>query len=208
MSIDLTKALAPKSDQANADDFLTGPRTFTVKEVIEDKDGQKVSIHLVEYPGKPYRPAKTMLRVLAHVHGWGKHPEAWAGRRLTLYTDPDVMFSGEKVGGIRISHMSHLKRPLSIPLTVTRGNKRTFTVQPLNDAPATPTINGEQWSSLHAKAQELNIEDVGKWIGDQLGRTLQGWQEITVAEADKLRAELDSMTPAPADTPAESEPTA
>jgi hypothetical protein len=30
---DMTESIAPKSDQLNAEDLLSGPRTFTIKEV-------------------------------------------------------------------------------------------------------------------------------------------------------------------------------
>ncbi len=196
--MDITKALAPKSDQANADDFLTGPRTFTVENVQEGSEQQPVNVYLVEYPRKPFRPSKSMLRVLAA--GWGPKVEAWAGRRLTLYTDPDVMFGGEKVGGIRISHMSHLRRPLSVPLTITRGNKRPFKVEPLNEQPATPQIRPEQKQQIHELAQSLNIEQASKWCSDQLGRTVKAWEEITEAEAQRLIAELESTTPKPTES--------
>jgi len=36
-----------------------------------------------------------------------------------------------EVGGIRISHMSHIDKPVTIALTATRGNKKPTTVQPL-----------------------------------------------------------------------------
>lgn len=187
--MDLTKALAPKSDQANADDFIAGPRTFTVEKVQEGSSEQPVNVHLVEYPGKPFRPSKSMLRVL--VAGWSKDTKVWAGRRLTLYRDPDVMWAGEKVGGIRISHMSHLDKPLSVSLTITRGNKKPFRVQPLNDAPATPGITQQTWGEINSLAAEKRVENVPAWISEQLGRKLQGWIEITEAEGDQL---LETLT--------------
>lgn len=130
--MDVTDSIAPKSDQQNYDDYLAGPRTVTVTDVTRDSE-QRVSIQLAEYPGRPYKPAKSMLRVI--VAAWGKEASAWAGRRLALYGDPNVMFGGKKVGGIRISHLSHIDGPLTLQLTVTRGKRAPFTVQPLPDAP-------------------------------------------------------------------------
>src|SRR5699024_10016308 len=82
-----------------------------------------------EYPGRPFKPGLTMRRVLIGI--WGKSAAGWEGRSLTLYGDPDVMFGKQKVGGIRISHASHIDGPKTLMLTVTRGKKAPFTVQPL-----------------------------------------------------------------------------
>ncbi|WP_420003224.1 hypothetical protein [Arenibacterium sp. LLYu02] len=50
---------------------------------------------------------------------------------MTLYLDPEVKYGGMKVGGIRISAMSHLDKPQSFFLTETRGKKKQHTVEPL-----------------------------------------------------------------------------
>ena len=42
------------------------------------------------------------------------------------------------VGGIRVSHMSHLDKRLVIALTTTRGKRAPFTVEPLTE-PVAPT---------------------------------------------------------------------
>jgi len=70
-----------------------------------------------------------LRRVMVAV--WGPESEVYIGRSMTLYQDPNVVFGGMKVGGIRISHMSHIDRPHSLPLTVKRGRKNEYTVQPL-----------------------------------------------------------------------------
>jgi hypothetical protein len=62
---------------------------------------------------------------------------------VTLIRDPEVMYGGIKVGGVRISHLSNLDGPLSIALTVTRQKRAPYRVQPLTTpapapAPATP----------------------------------------------------------------------
>jgi len=134
--MDLTESIAPKSDQLNAEDLLTGPRTFTVAEVKKGSAEQPVDIHLVEHPGRPFRPSKTVRRIL--VNAWGPDAAAYVGRRMTLYRDPSVKFGGAEVGGIRVSHLSGIDKPLSVSLTVTRGKRSAFKVLPLTDAPARP----------------------------------------------------------------------
>ena len=132
--MDMTRTIEPHSDQLNADDLMAGPVTVTITGVTRGTPEQPVNVELAEYPGRPYRPAKSMRRVL--VAAWGKDSSVYTGRRLTLYRDPRVRFGREEVGGIRISHLSHIREPMTVMLTVTRGRRAPFTVQPLpDDAP-------------------------------------------------------------------------
>ena len=134
--MDLTAAIAPKSDQLNAEDLLTGERTFTIASVEPGSAEQPVNVHLMEMPGRPWRPSKSMRRVMAYL--WGPDTEPYASRRVTLYRDPEVTFGRDKVGGIKIAAMSHIDAPKSVSLTVTRGKRAAHTVQPLKDAPPPP----------------------------------------------------------------------
>lgn len=126
---DMTKVIVPKSDQINADDLLSGPITITIASVkVAPGQEQPVSI-VFEGSDKVYRPCKSMARVL--VAAWGPDASKYHGRSLTLYCDPKVKWGGMEVGGIRISHMSHIDSPLTMALTVTRANKKPFTVKPI-----------------------------------------------------------------------------
>lgn len=143
MSLDISETTAPKSDQLNAEDLLGGPRTYTVESVSKGSAEQPINIGLVELPGRAYRPSKSMRRIL--LAGWGKDAAQYAGRRLTLYRDASVRFGGQEVGGIKISHMSHLDERLVVALTVTRGKRAPHTVDPLpHDAPASAPEPTEQ----------------------------------------------------------------
>lgn len=127
--MDMSDVIIPKSDQWNADDFLSGPMTFKIVGVkVRHGQEQPVSIE-VEGSSKVYRPCKSMARVL--VAAWGADSSEYAGRSLTLYCDPKVKWGGMEVGGIRISHMSHIGSSMTMALTVTRANKKPFTVKPL-----------------------------------------------------------------------------
>jgi hypothetical protein len=127
--MDVSETTAPKSDQQNFDDYLGGSKTVTVSEVKAGSTEQPVEVHLVEFPGRPFKPSKSMRRVL--VAAWGSDSSAYTGRQMTLFGDPEVRFGGQAVGGIRISHLSHLPKPLTVSLTVTRGKRAPFVVQPL-----------------------------------------------------------------------------
>jgi hypothetical protein len=127
--IDISGTVAPKSDQLNADDLIAGPKTITVAAVKLVAEDQPVAIHFSGDDGKPYKPCKSMRRVL--VRAWGSDGAKYVGRSMTLYLDESVRFGGAAVGGIRISHLSHIEKPLTMALTVTRASKKAFTVAPM-----------------------------------------------------------------------------
>lgn len=129
----------PRSDQWNADDFVGGPRAFTIAGVKVGAAEQKYDIELVEGEGRVWRPPLTVLRLL--IAAWGDEASAWAGKRVRLYRDPSIRFGADQVGGIRVSHMSHLPgdRPLKVMLTETRGRRKAHSVEPLPDEPTATT---------------------------------------------------------------------
>jgi hypothetical protein len=113
--MDITDALAPTSDQLDAVE-LVQPRTFTIAEGsrLGNRDGKTVAeIRLEGFP-RVWRPSKGMLDVLARC--WGTDGKVWVGRSVTLYNDPEVTFGNDKVGGIRISHLSHIDGPTTVPI--------------------------------------------------------------------------------------------
>jgi len=128
--IDISQTVAPKSDQLNADDLIGGPRTITVTRVSKMKEpDQPIAIYFEGDGGKPYKPGKSMRRVLLRI--WGSDGEAYAGRQMTLYRDDAVQFGGVAVGGIRISHMSGISSAVTMALTEKRASRKPFTVKPL-----------------------------------------------------------------------------
>ena len=140
--MDLTASIAPKSDQLNADDLISGPVTVTIKSVTKGSGEQPADVHLIETPGRAYRPSKSMRRVL--VIAWGKESDAYTGHRLTLFRNPKIKFGGQAVGGIEISAMSHLNEALTLALTRSRGKRETFIVEPLTDTAPNPEPTAEQ----------------------------------------------------------------
>src|SRR5690606_2824006 len=158
--MDMTESIAPRSDRMNADDLLTGPRTFTIVDVRRSSDGDSpVDVILAEFPqGRPFKPSKSMRRIL--VAAWGADAAAYKGRRLTLFRDPNVTFGRDKVGGIRISHLSHIDKPLTIALTVTRGKRAPYKVDPLPDrAPAAQPVDEATVAALAELREEWKTAD-------------------------------------------------
>lgn len=181
--MDITKSTEPKSDQQNYDDYVGGPKTVTVTEVKVVNGEQPVEVHLLEFPGRPFKPSKSMRRVL--VACWGPEAAAYAGRRMTLYGDPDVKFGGQTVGGIRISHLSHIDQARTIALTVTRGKRAPFVVQPIEAAPDTSAVR----ASLDDIDQASSIPEL-KAAWDLAGkRGVQGHADV-IAAKEKRKGEL------------------
>lgn len=168
----MTQAIVPKSDQLNSDDLIAGPITIKVTEVtIRGGQEQPVSIHYEGDNGKPYKSCKSMNRVL--VAAWGADAKEYTGRSMTLYRDPSVKWAGMEVGGIRISHLSHINAPMVMALTATKGSRKPFTVHPLKVAEpidwgarikAAKTLEelGAVWKACTDKKTWTDAKDVRK----------------------------------------------
>lgn len=130
----------PRSDQWNFEDFVGGPRVFTIAGVRNGTAEQKYDIGL-QGEERVWRPPLTVLRTL--IACWGDDAEVWQGRQVELYGDPNIRFGKEQVGGIRIKSLSHLDKPKTVSVTVARGKRQQITIQPLPDAPPQP-----DWQAL------------------------------------------------------------
>lgn len=186
MSESLKDTIAPKSDQLNADDLIAGPMTVTVEWVKRGDKDQPVHIGLVGFPGRPYKPCKSMRRVL--ITAWGEYPQPWVGRSMTLYCDPEVSFGGVKVGGIRISELSGIDRDLAISLTEARGRKKPFLVKKMaGKEPSTATQNyyDEAWFAANVSAMVKRIL-AGKTLSDVVAMAEKSGWLLTEDQKDRL----------------------
>ena len=158
-------SIEPNSEQVNAEDFLGGPMEVTITGHNRGTAEQPVFIDLAEFPGRTYRPGKTMRRMM--VAAWGPNPANYAGRRMTLYNDPEVRFGKSAVGGIRISAMSHIDGPVTANLMVSRGKRAPFTVQPLKATEPVYTVDDAAgWLQAATSMPELqqawgSVQQVG-----------------------------------------------
>jgi hypothetical protein len=135
---DVSKTIAPKSDQLNSDDLIAGPMTVKITKVSADPSNpaQPICVFFEGDGGKPYKPCKSMRRVFVDI--WGPDGNSYPGRSMTLFRDPKVIFGGMEVGGIRISHMSGLNAPKTMALTASKSKRAPFTVQPLAEKTVNP----------------------------------------------------------------------
>jgi hypothetical protein len=163
---DLRPTIVPKSDQLNSEQLLAGPMTIRVSDVrIGAGDDQPISVHYEGDNGRPFKPCKTMRKVL--ILGWGPDGREWIGQSMTLYNDPTVKFGGAEVGGIRISHMTGINRGIKVSLTATKGKKALHTIEPM------------------AEPAPISLQDVLAAVA-----TVKGQKSLAAAEA--MIAELPS----------------
>lgn len=125
----LKDTIIPKSDQLNAEQLIGGSMTITVTDVRRGDGDQPVSIHYANDQGRPFKPCKTMRKIL--IFAWGDDGRTWAGKSMTIFCDPEVKFGGVKVGGIRISHLTHIERDMAVSLNTTKGKKGEFVIKKL-----------------------------------------------------------------------------
>lgn len=135
--MDVSNAIVAKSDQLNAIDLVGRDVTVTIVDVKQGPSDQPVHIITDLYgPSRPWKASKTSLRDIVQV--WGTDATVWVGRRITLFNDPEVLWAGKKVGGVRIRAMSHIDAAFKATHIITRGKTQDVMIQPLPNAPTTP----------------------------------------------------------------------
>ena len=137
-AVDLTQDVIAKSDQVNACD-ITEPVTVTVTGFTRVND-EKQPWHIkTDWHAQPWKPCKSMRRCLLRY--WGKDADAWIGRQLTLFSDPNCKYAGKKIDGIRIAAMSGIEAAETFTAREWRGTDglKTFVIQPISSGATEPT---------------------------------------------------------------------
>lgn len=192
--MDMNDTIVPKSDQMNAEDLLSGPRTFTITEVRISDAEQPVWIYLAEHP-QPWKPAKTVRKLL--VLGWGPDQTTYIGRRVTLYNDETIKWAGRPVGGIRMSHMSHIRKKITASLSETKGKRVPHVIEPLPDVapapvpadplPARITSAVRAWAGQGVILGQLEARagtTVDLWTNETLDMFQALWRALMAGEAN------------------------
>lgn len=180
--VDISRFIEAKSDQLNADDLIGGPRTITVTKVTGEDGDQPISIHYEGDNRKPFKPCKTIRRVLVAV--WGRYGNDYVGRSMTLYRDDKVTFGGLEVGGIRISHMSHIEKEMIVVVAKSKGKKAGMKILPLKDAPSSGAADpAQKWADgyLAAVNKAADADALNKFANDKAAK---------LAELEAKRPEL------------------
>ena len=148
---DIAPTLVGDSNVLSKADLMDGPQTFTVARVdinLSDKK-RPTAIHLVESPGKPFKPNLGMRKLIAK--GWGKSSKEYVGRRLTLFHNPDVLWQGKREGGVEVCAMSHIEAPFTIQIPVNAKQAKTVKVEVIPES--TPSIEVQpDWQALIVEA--------------------------------------------------------
>ncbi len=191
----LSDTIVAKSDQLNGDDLLSGPRTITVTAVKRSSSpDQPVAVHFEGDGGKPYKPCKSMRKVL--IFAWGENGADWVGRSMTVYQDPEVKFGGVKVGGIRISHLSHIEANIAISLTATKGKKAPVTIKKLSVEKKREPEPQKQQEQPEISKEE--IVAVKRFLMDEAKQGIEALKKAwtDTSEAHRLAVSPDGTCPA------------
>jgi len=184
--MDISKALVAKSDQLNASDLSGNPIVATIEAV--DGDETKPVVHLVGLRGRPWKPSKGMLRVLAHA--WGTQTDVWLGRSVKLVNNPEVIYAGEKVGGVEVIAMSNIAADFTIPVRISQKKVKQHTVTVLAE-PATEPWRA-QWQAITNALTEAGYEGDGPAMlataGQVIGATWEHPNKISPEDAQKVLA--------------------
>ncbi|UXM92538.1 hypothetical protein [Paenarthrobacter sp. JL.01a] len=186
--MDISKALVAKSDQLNASDLTGAPIVATIQNVRRGDATKPVIIDLVGMDGRPWKPSKGMLRVIAHA--WGTESDAWIGRLVKLTNNPEVIYAGEKVGGVEVIAMSHIPADFTIPVRISQKKVKQHTVTVLAEPQTEPWR--AQWQAITNALTEAGYEGDGPAMlttaGQILGTTWDHPNKISPEDAQKVLA--------------------
>jgi hypothetical protein len=180
----LRDGIVPKSDQLNYDDVMSTTITAVVERVVvKASPDQPWDIYLQGY-NRPYKPCLGMRRILFAV--WGDDETKWPGNALTIFGNPKVRWAGKDAGGIQISHLTGLTAPLTVSLTIAKGKREPFTVQPLQMPEQQKQTRADacrQWLA----GQGIAVSDALAMIGKN---SLEEATQADFARIGKMKAEV------------------
>lgn len=187
--MDISSALVAKSDQLNASDLTGAPIVATIAGVtVRRGEAKPVIIDLVGMDGRPWKPSKGMLRVIAHK--WGTESDAWVGRCVKLINNPEVIYAGEKVGGVEVIAMSHIDAAFTIPVRISQKKVKQHTVDVLAEPVTEPWI--AQWQAIKNALTAAGYDGDSKQLlataGQIIGTTWAHPNKISAEEAQKILA--------------------
>lgn len=134
--------LTIKTDRFNYEHFISGPKTLKVSRLGKKVDQGKPRL-LVFFEGHedtPYWVPLGMAKCIASPDGWGESPFAdWVGRSMTLFGEPTVQYGGKELGGVRVSHLSHIEKPYTTKISIRRGVRIDYEILPLKVAASAAT---------------------------------------------------------------------
>ncbi|BCW47940.1 hypothetical protein [Arthrobacter sp. StoSoilB13] len=193
--MDISKALVAKSDCLNASDLTGAPIVATIAGARKGDAAKPVVIDLVGMDGRPWKPSKGMLRVIAHA--WGVESDAWIGRLVKLVNNPEVIYAGEKVGGVEVIAMSHIPADFTIPVRISQKKVKQHHVAVLAEPATEPWL--AQWQAIKNALTAAGYDGDSKQLlataGQVIGANWDHPNKISAEDAQKVLAAVREDTP-------------
>jgi hypothetical protein len=193
--MDISKALVAKSDQLNASDLTGSPIVATIAAVRRGDAVKPVIVDLVGMDGRPWKPSKGMLRVIAHK--WGTEADVWVGRAVKLANNPEVIYAGEAVGGVEVVAMSHIDKSFTIPVRISQKKVKQHTVEVLAEPVTEPWV--AQWQAIKNALTTAGYDGDGRALlataGQVIGTAWDHPNKINAEEAQKILAAVREDAP-------------
>lgn len=172
----------------NASDLSGAPLVATIEAVRPGDNAKPVIVDLVGMKGRPWKPSKGMLRVVAHA--WGTESDAWVGRLVKLVNNPEVIYAGEAVGGVEVIAMSHIDKAFTIPVRISQKKVKQHSVAVLAEPQTEPWV--AQWNAIKNALETAGFNGDGPamlaHVGQLIGATWDHPNKINPEDAQKILA--------------------
>lgn len=180
---DVSHAMEAKSDQLTAVEIVGAEPVIRVREVKIRKGEQPVHVFFDGDNGRPWKPSKGMIRVLAAA--WGRESDQWVGKYARLYFEPSVKYAGKEVGGIRINGLSDIKpEGLKMALTINRSTRISYHVECIK-APTGEYPADKFEAALPAMVEKMHAEK-DPWSLQQVIAKCQQTGRLTAEQIKRL----------------------
>ena len=184
--LDVSSTILSKSDQLNASDLIGNEMILTVSGVhLVSSPDQPMIINYIDDDGRPYKPCKSMRRVLVGL--WGKDASQWIGRSVGVYNEPSVKWAGKEEGGVRIKSMSHIDKNKSVTTSESKHKKTTYLISVLQVEQKQREVWPDDKFNAVFEKMKLSIE-TGKADAPKIIAHLQKTADVTDAQKAKLEA--------------------
>lgn len=195
---DLSDTIIAKSDQLNADDLIGITKDIVVTKIGKSESvDQPITINYEGDNGKPFKPCKSMRRVL--VQCWGADGNKYVGRTMRLYRDEKVKYAGKEVGGIRISHLSDIDKKITMMLTETQKSKKPYVVEPLSvkaKVVSNPDIDVSALQEAGNLASSKGLEAYKQWastLAEEEKEPIKKFHNDWVQKAKQVDVESEAI---------------
>jgi hypothetical protein len=180
---DISHTIAAKSDQLNAGD-LAAPVVVEVRSVRVVNDEQPVHVDIGP-DLQPWKPCKGMRRLLAQC--WGLNTDTWIGHRVELYCDRSVTWAGQAVGGIRVSAISGIEKPIRYVMRTSKKGTTAYEVRPLERGKTLEDVRAGLLD--YAAGRDVTREQIDAFLAEH-GTTLE---DLDAASLRTLGKDLERV---------------